>query len=106
MANKIATCCYCGTRTSLAYKSREQQELACSNCGAPLEKVEAVSGGPKKRSEEKKRSRDWDGGKRDWDGRRRDDDDDDDDRRRKKKKKPLWKRALGEAIDIVDDIFD
>ncbi|MEM1077805.1 MAG: hypothetical protein AAGI09_04680 [Pseudomonadota bacterium] len=26
--------------------------------------------------------------------------------RRKKRKKPLWKKALGEAVDLIEDIFD
>lgn len=34
--NKIATCCYCGTRAALVLSGRERHELACSACGAPL----------------------------------------------------------------------
>ncbi len=33
---KIATCCYCGSRTALSLRGKVQHELACSNCGAPL----------------------------------------------------------------------
>lgn len=33
---KIATCCYCGTRAALVLGGKERHELACSNCGAPL----------------------------------------------------------------------
>ncbi|MEM6308225.1 MAG: hypothetical protein AAF701_09600, partial [Pseudomonadota bacterium] len=33
---KIATCCYCGTRAALVLKGDIQHELACSSCGAPL----------------------------------------------------------------------
>ena len=33
---KIATCCYCGTRAALVLRGKERHELACSNCGAPL----------------------------------------------------------------------
>ena len=35
-SNKIATCCYCGTRAALVLKGTTRHELACSNCGAPL----------------------------------------------------------------------
>ena len=33
---KIATCCYCGTRAALVLKGMKRHELACSSCGAPL----------------------------------------------------------------------
>lgn len=33
---KIATCCYCGTRAALVLRGAERHELACSSCGAPL----------------------------------------------------------------------
>ena len=35
-ANKIATCCYCGTRAALRLRGKQRHELSCSNCGAPL----------------------------------------------------------------------
>ncbi len=37
--SKIATCCYCGSRTALSLKGKVQHELACSNCGAPLHEL-------------------------------------------------------------------
>ena len=36
MMQKIATCCYCGTRAALILRGKERHELACSSCGAPL----------------------------------------------------------------------
>lgn len=33
---KIATCCYCGTRAALVLAGKKSHELACSSCGAPL----------------------------------------------------------------------
>ena len=33
---KIATCCYCGTRAALVLAGHDRHELACSSCGAPL----------------------------------------------------------------------
>ena len=35
-AQKIATCCYCGSRTVLNLAGRTRHELACGRCGAPL----------------------------------------------------------------------
>lgn len=35
-AEKIATCCYCGTRAALILQGSSRHELACSSCGAPL----------------------------------------------------------------------
>ena len=35
-AQKIVTCCYCGTRAALVLRGRERHELSCASCGAPL----------------------------------------------------------------------
>ncbi|MCF2870166.1 hypothetical protein L0664_03725 [Octadecabacter sp. G9-8] len=35
-AQKIATCCYCGTRAALVLRGKDRHELSCSSCGAPL----------------------------------------------------------------------
>ena len=35
-AQKIATCCYCGTRAALVLSGENRHELSCSSCGAPL----------------------------------------------------------------------
>ena len=35
-AEKIVTCCYCGTRAALVLRGRDRHELTCSACGAPL----------------------------------------------------------------------
>lgn len=39
---KIATCCYCGSRTILSLRGRVQHQLACSACGAPLSAMKAL----------------------------------------------------------------
>lgn len=41
-AQKIATCCYCGTRAALVLAGRERHELACSSCGAPLHNLKML----------------------------------------------------------------
>lgn len=106
MTTKIATCCYCGSRTLLKPTARHGHELACGRCGAPLHEMKAMpvqerkaTAKPVKRSPQPAVAR------------YRHDDDDDDDwddrpRRRRKRRKPLWSRALEEAFDFVEDIFD
>ncbi len=93
---KIATCCYCGTRAALVLSGENRHELACSSCGAPLHNLKMLrsdhhgkrdlAGAPRKK-ETKKAYKEY----------------------RKPKKKPkksLGRRFLGEAFDLLDDIFD
>ena len=35
-AQKLATCCYCGTRAALVLRGDVRHELSCVSCGAPL----------------------------------------------------------------------
>ena len=35
-ATKIATCCYCGSRTVLRLRGKDRHELSCASCAAPL----------------------------------------------------------------------
>lgn len=93
---KIATCCYCGTRAALVLTGRDRHELSCSGCGAPLhdlkmlkvdrkgdrEPLQTRSGAGYKTPKPKKKSH------------------------KKKKSKPRFGKLLGEAFDIIDDIFD
>ena len=95
VTNKIATCCYCGTRAALVLSGRERHELACSACGAPLHDLKMLKSDhpgprdlvqpgkdrayrtpdrPKKKSRKKKRA-----GFADW---------------------------FEDAFDIIEDIFD
>lgn len=41
-SQKIATCCYCGSRAALVLSGRDRHELACSNCGAPLHELKML----------------------------------------------------------------
>ncbi len=98
MTTKIATCCYCGSKTMLKLTARGGHELACGRCGAPLHEMKALpvtqdAGRKVKRSPPTPR-------------RKPDFDEDDRPRRRKKRRKPMWSRALEEAFDFVEDIFD
>lgn len=98
-ATKIATCCYCGRRQTLKPTARDGHELACGACGAPLHEMKWLKP-PEKRRESVKRSPE---------------------RvaphgiapaprpvkaKKKKRRKSLWKKALEEAFDVIEDIFD
>ena len=103
MAQKIATCSYCGTRAALVF-DRGLHELTCRACGAPLHEMKAMP-----QAQEKKRKKvrhataphprgtyeetrgEW----RDWPA-----------RKRKKRRKPMARRMLEEIWDVVEDIFD
>lgn len=39
---KIATCCYCGSRAALVLNGTDRHELACANCGAPLHEMKML----------------------------------------------------------------
>lgn len=99
---KIATCSYCGARTMLVPTAREGHELACASCGAPIHELKWLKSPTKDRKKDKRaapapskpRHPDY----RDYDKYAY--------KRRKKRKKPVWKKALGEAVDLIEDIFD
>lgn len=99
ISTKIATCCYCGRRQTLKPTARGGHELACGACGAPLHEMKWLKP-PETRRETVKRSPE---------------------RRaphgyapparnekalKKKRRKPMWKRALEEAFDVIEDMFD
>ncbi|SLN40897.1 hypothetical protein [Roseisalinus antarcticus] len=97
---KIATCCYCGTRAALVLRGTERHELSCASCGAPLhdmKRLKAVDREPVRRTApaatpprpgHPARGQVWRG------------------KKKKSKKKSLKARAFGELWDIVEDIFD
>ena len=39
---KIATCCYCGTRAALVMREDGRHELSCAACGAPLHEMKMM----------------------------------------------------------------
>ena len=95
--SKIATCCYCGAKAALVMSGDVRHELACSNCGAPLhdmkilpkkKKTKAVShkavshAEPRYMPERPKA------------------------RPKKRKRSRLFMKALDEAFDLIEDIFD
>ncbi|MCT4684991.1 MAG: hypothetical protein N4A39_14800 [Roseicyclus sp.] len=108
---KIATCSYCGRRQTLKLTARDGHELACGACGAPLHEMKwlkppqpdrpvkrsprapAPHGGPLPRGG-------WQGGEG-WQGQA-----DPRSRKKPKRRKSLWKKAMEEAFDLIEDIFD
>lgn len=95
---KIATCCYCGTRAALVLRGKERHELSCSTCGAPLHDMKMLrsehSGrkGTVKPSPVRRVPSPSKGG---YVG-----------RTRKKKRKNIGRWFLEEAWDAIEDIFD
>ena len=99
---KIATCCYCGTRAALVLAGRNQHELACSSCGAPLHDLKMLP----KRGKDSKHERPHlpkpgassheramaKSDKRKY--------------KKKKKSKGFARSAFGELFDIIEDIID
>ncbi|WP_298261407.1 hypothetical protein [uncultured Litoreibacter sp.] len=83
---KIATCCYCGSRSMLKPTARHGHELACASCGAPLHEMKwlkAPAQPVKARPTKTFHSA-----------------------RKRKPRKAFWRRALEEVWDEVEDIFD
>ena len=96
---KIATCCYCGRRQTLRMTARQGHELACGACGAPLHEMKLLKP-PAMRRETVKRSppRPAPHGVSVPDRPKK--------HKKRKRRKPMWKKALEEAFDIAEDIFD
>ena len=95
-SQKIATCCYCGTRSLLRLTARDGHELACASCGAPLHNMKPLR--VDRRSGEMRRKGypdDLRGPARHPSAKRK----------KKRKPSPLW-RLLEEVADVVEDIID
>lgn len=103
---KIATCCYCGTRSVLSFAAASgaasgpmQHELSCSSCGAALrnlkpiklERREPAKARPSPRELERRR------GQRPAKPKAK---------RRSKRRTPSFWRLVSEVFDEIEDIFD
>ena len=98
MYQKIATCCYCGTRAALTLKGKERHELSCSSCGAPLHEMKML---PSQKVQQARTPRpqtfytpqpEHDRYK----GRKK----------KVKKKRSLGQRFMAEVWDVAEDLFD
>jgi len=108
--HKIATCNYCGTRSVLVF-DRARHELTCAACGAPLHDMKAMPQVSEKRADRSGRRaaaggpvpsypRETPPGYHARSARPAP-------RRAKgKPRKPLFRRALEEVWDEIEDLFD
>ncbi|WP_461425321.1 hypothetical protein [Gymnodinialimonas sp.] len=83
--------------------ARDGHELACGACGAPLHEMKWLKP-PEKRRESVKRSPEraaphgFAGGQVRHERPKK--------AKKKKRRKPMWKKALEEAFDVIEDMFD
>ncbi len=89
---KIATCCYCGTRAALELRGGARHELACSNCGAPLHELKRLKSHALGAREVTRPMVERRSTKRD--------------KPRKKRKRSLSQRFMSELWDTAEDLFD
>jgi hypothetical protein len=92
---KIATCCYCGARSTLVL-DRERRELACPSCAAPLHNLKQVKVDRKPAKPSPKPAKAKYEAKSDKRPKY------DKPKKKHKKRKPLWYKALEEVIDLID----
>ncbi|SFR43212.1 hypothetical protein [Litoreibacter janthinus] len=90
---KIATCCYCGSRTMLKPTARDGHELACGRCGAPLHEMKWLKSPELSRPKPSPLTR-MIATKSAAHS------------RKQRPRKPLWRRAIEEVWDEIEDIFD
>ena len=93
---KIATCCYCGSRTILKLTARQGHELACGSCGAPVHELKwlkkpATDPQPRPKPARFASMPTANAYKP---------------RKQKKRRKTDWKKRLEKAWDVLEDIFD
>ncbi len=107
---KIATCCYCGSRTALVLRGEDRHELSCGACGAPLHdmkmlRADAVRASDSvsdvgvvrpKSSKKKKGVTPLEVWERKAKGKKK----------KKSKRKTFAKKFFEEAFDVLEDIFD
>ena len=98
---KIATCCYCGSRTLLTLGgSKERHELACSNCSAPLHELKQIKtpSKPVRSDEHRHRKPDRDRKSKSKAPKYS--------KPRKKEHRPTFARFAKKLFDEIEDIFD
>lgn len=101
-AERIATCCYCGARSTLPPSTRRER-LVCHGCGAPIRVIEALAPQAHPRMTEAKRRpalphpAERPGAHLPKDRPVR---------RKKGKARPGFLRRMADAFDDLDDILD
>lgn len=94
-AQKIATCCYCGTRAVLELRGSQRKELSCSSCGAPLHDLKGL---PLRRQVVHRETPARSAAHAPIKKPRKD--------RKPKRRGIRWGKVFEEVFDAVDDIFD
>lgn len=99
---KKATCCYCGSHTTLRLSGKVRHELRCSSCGAPLSrmkmlpiaavKVSAPAAAP---TRPQPKSAHYGERRKPWEK-----------RRKGKYRKGFLRKMVEEVWDEIEDIFD
>lgn len=59
VAQKIATCCYCGTKAALVLRGKDSHELCCGTCGAPLYDLKRLPVEPRAKTPKKLPNDPW-----------------------------------------------
>ena len=59
VAQKIATCCYCGTKAALVLRGKDSHELSCGTCGAPLHDQKRLPVEPRAKTPKKRPNDPW-----------------------------------------------
>lgn len=103
---KIATCCYCGSRTVLKPTARDGHELACASCGAPLHEMKWLKATAPKtpdtnlkvKQAPRRRGPGMLSGFFFKDRPKK--------KRKKKKRSEFWEDLLEDGWDAIEDIFD
>jgi hypothetical protein len=106
-SQKIATCCYCGTRAVMRFDDT-RHELVCSACGAPLHDMKFMPQRPEKKTK-KAPSKPYRpaampgvarAGLPEYDPPKRRS------KKARKRRKPIFRRVIEELWDEIEDIFD
>lgn len=107
-AEKIVTCCYCGTRAALILRGRDRHELTCSACGAPLHDLKMLRADHKGQRElvKPRPNHARAPARHDRPYRSYDDDYRKPKKRKGKRRKSFKRKFFEEAFDIIEDIFD
>ena len=93
VAQKIATCCYCGTKAALVLRGKDSHELSSGSCGAPLHDLKRLPVEPRAKTPKKRPNDPWHPVSQ----------------KPTKKMKPQKKKGFSfmkAAFDVIEDVFD
>lgn len=97
---KIATCCYCSSRTVLKLSARSGHELACGSCGAPLHNMKWLKT-PEKAPAKRQQAATYAKPSKSKPSKPKHSKP-----KRIKRRKFDWKDKLEDVWDVIEDIFD